>query len=132
MKYQYNTVTGPVVIDVDEKWFDILTEYDRQEYNNNHTETRRHSTLDNGKDDGEWLAYEDKNIEALFSEPTLEEKLKVALSKLSDEQQRIIDALFFQGKTQTEYAKELGVTQGAISQRLSVIIRKLKKILEKT
>lgn len=132
MKYEYITASGIEQIEISEEWYEILAEFDRKEQNNNHTETRRHSTLNNNIDDYEWLAVDDENLAELFREPTIKEKLNSALEQLNEQQKALINALFYQNKTQVEYAAELGVTQGAISQRLKVIIKKLKKLLEKT
>ena len=46
MKYTYKFNTEEVEIEVDEKWGNIILELDRQEYNDNHRETRRHCSLD--------------------------------------------------------------------------------------
>jgi len=44
IKYHFNTET--IEIEVSEEWGEILVELDRQEYNINHKETRRHTSLD--------------------------------------------------------------------------------------
>ena len=132
MKYEYITASGIEQIEISDEWYEILADFDRKEQNNNHTETRRHSTLDNNIDDYEWLAVDDENLADLFREATLKEKLNLALDQLNEQQKDLVNALFYQNKTQVEYASELGVSQGAISQRLAVIIKKLKKFLEKT
>lgn len=132
MKYEYKTATGIIVVEITEDWCEVLKELDRKEQNNEHKETRRHSTLNNGIDDYEWLAVDDEDLADLFREPTIKEKLNSALEQLNEQQKALINALFYKNKTQVEYAAELGVTQGAISQRLAVIIKKLKKLLEKS
>ena len=43
MKTKYEFVNGEVVeIEVSEEWAEVLAELDRQEYNNDKKETRRH------------------------------------------------------------------------------------------
>ena len=132
MKYEYKTATGIIVVEITDEWCEVLKELDRKEQNNEHKETRRHSTLNNSIDDYEWLAVDDENLADLFREPTIKEKLNSALEQLNEQQKALINALFYQNKTQVEYAAELGITQGAISQRLAVITKKLKNLLEKT
>lgn len=132
MKYEYKTATGISVIEITDEWCEVLKELDRKEQNNEHKETRRHSSLNNGIDDYEWLSVDDESLAELFREPTLKEKLNSALEQLNEQQTALIKALYYQNKTQAEYATELGITQGAISQRLAVIIKKLKKFLEKS
>ena len=129
MIYKYITVSGTEQIEIGEKWCNILNELDRKEQNNNHTETRRHSTLNNGVDDGLWLSYKDENIEAMFSDPSMTDRLATAIKQLNEKQQKLLFALFYEGKTQTEYAKEIGVSQQSVSKRLKTILKKLKKLL---
>lgn len=46
MKYQYRFGTGHEDVEVDEEWYTVLRELDRQEYNSNRRETRRHVHID--------------------------------------------------------------------------------------
>ena len=56
MKIRYEFVTGTVEVEVSAEMAALHMELDRIEYNNNHKEARRHTTLDNGFDEKEWLA----------------------------------------------------------------------------
>jgi RNA polymerase sigma factor (sigma-70 family) len=58
-------------------------------------------------------------------------KLEAALKQLSEDEYRLIKALFFEGVSERSYAENLGVTQQCISKRKMKILNKLKKILEK-
>ena len=51
MKYEYKTATGMIVVEVTDDWCEVLKELDREEQNNEHKETRRHSTLNNDIED---------------------------------------------------------------------------------
>ena len=57
MKYKYEFANENKSIEISEEWISVLEELDRLEYNNNHAETRRHVSLDDGED-GEWLSTE--------------------------------------------------------------------------
>lgn len=46
MKIQYKFATETVTIEVDDRWGELLVDLNRQEYNNDHKETRRHSSMD--------------------------------------------------------------------------------------
>ena len=46
MKIEYKFVTGAVEVEVSNEWGTLLVDMDRQEYNNDHKETRRHISLD--------------------------------------------------------------------------------------
>ena len=58
------------------------------------------------------------------------DKLHTALSMLTPEEQALIQALFFEEKTERQYAEEQGVYRNAIHVRKNKILKKLKKILE--
>ena len=54
-KYEYSFSNERVTIEISDEWAGVLAELDREEYNNDHAETRRHVSLDDGED-GEWLS----------------------------------------------------------------------------
>ena len=58
------------------------------------------------------------------------DKLHTALAMLTPEEQALIQALFFEEKTERQYAEELGVYRNAIHVRKTRILKKLKKLLE--
>lgn len=126
MKIEYKFADKAVSIEVDEHWGEVILELDRQEYNVNHKETRRHTSLDGCLYEGKDLSYEDENLSMLFEE-NQEKKLYSAISKLKPKQQELIKAVFFQNISLTDYAKNEGVTVSAVSQRLSTALKKLKK-----
>ena len=58
------------------------------------------------------------------------DKLHTALAMLTPEEQALIQALFFEEKTERQYAEELGVYRNAIHVRKTKTLKKLKKLLE--
>jgi RNA polymerase sigma factor (sigma-70 family) len=129
LKINYKFANETVEIEVSEDWGNILIDLDRQEYNVNHRETRRHTTLNSENEDGEWLAVEDAEIDALFTEEGGAEKLHSAISQLSPKQQKLVQAIYFDGISVNDYATGEGVDQSAISHRLQTIYKKIKKFL---
>ena len=129
MKIQYKFVNETISIDVSDDWGEILIDLDRQEYNNDHKETRRHYSLEGKVYEGMDYAVEDPGLEALFAGPTDEERLRTAIQKLSPDQQAMIRAIYFDGVSVNDYAARMGVTQSAISHRLQTVKKKLKKLL---
>ncbi len=83
MKIKYQFADETVEIEVSEEWGNVLIELDRRERNSNRRETRRHTSLDNRNEDGEWLATEDAGIAALLADEGKEEKLHSYFSVLS-------------------------------------------------
>ena len=129
MKIQYKFATETISIDVPDDWGEILIDLDRQEYNNEHKETRRHYSLEGKVYEGMDYAVEDPDLEALFAGPTDEERLRTAIQKLDPDQQAMIRAIYFEGVSANDYAARMGVTQSAISHRLQTVKKKLKKFL---
>ena len=129
MKIQYKFATETISIDVPDDWGEILIDLDRQEYNNEHKETRRHYSLEGKVYEGMDYAVEDPGLEALFAGPTDEERLRAAIQKLAPDQQAMIRAIYFEGVSVNDYAARMGVTQSAISHRLQTVRKKLKKLL---
>ena len=70
------------------------------------------------------------DVEKIFDVKFQIEELHKALDRLSPEEREIIQALFFDEKTETAVGDSLGVTQQAIHKRKSSILSKLKCFLE--
>lgn len=60
MKIKYQFATETVEIEVSDDWGNLVIDLDRQEYNNDHKETRRHVSLDAAEFEGEVFAVEDQ------------------------------------------------------------------------
>ena len=128
--YRYHFSNGETIsIEIPDDWGEILIDLDRQEYNNDHKETRRHYSLEGKVYEGMDYAAEDSGLEALFAGPTDEERLRAAIQKLAPDQQAMIRAIYFDGVSVNDYAARMGVTQSAISHRLQTMKKKLKKFL---
>ena len=128
--YRYHFSNGETIsIDVSDDWGEILIDLDRQEYNNDHKETRRHYSLEGKVYEGMDYAVEDSGLEALFAGPTDEECLRTAIQQLTPAQQEMVQAIYFENVSVNDYAARMGVTQSAISHRLQTVKKKLKKLL---
>lgn len=57
------------------------------------------------------------------------EKLKEAIERLEPQQQWLIYQVYFEGRTQSEVATELGLDSGSVRHRMERIRKKLKKFL---
>ena len=71
------------------------------------------------------------DIPAPFEEEKILEKISLssAIKNLDDADRRLIKMRYFSGKTQSETAKELGMTQVQVSRREKKILVELRKIL---
>ena len=130
MKITYKFVTGEVAeVEVSEEIGAVIVDLDRQEYNNDHKETRRHYSLEGKVYEGMDYAVEDSGLEALFAGHTDEERLHAVIRQLSPDQQEMVRAIYFENVSVNDYAARMGVTQSAISHRLQTVKKKMKKLL---
>ena len=113
-------------LEVEQEVAETLKELDRQEYNSNHRETRRHVTFDTN-DEKTWLAVEDQQLSILLGGLSDDQRLYAAISTLNPKQKEMVRDLFFRHHTQAEYASNHAVSQQAVSAQLNTIIKKLKK-----
>ena len=95
MKIKYQFATETVEIEVSDDWGNLVIDLDRQEYNNDHKETRRHVSLDAAEFEGEVFAVEDPSMESFADNYDLQQ----AIAKLTDNQRRIIIGHYFEGLT---------------------------------
>ena len=128
MKIKYEFATETVEVEVSEKDANIIVELDRQEYNINHKETRRHCSLDAfNLDDA--LFPSDDNVEAEVTTKDEYRRLHKAIAQHSPRQQYLIQQVFNEGRKYTDIAREEGVDCTAISHATDRAIKKLKKII---
>lgn len=71
-----------------------------------------------------------ESVEELVFRKISVEELNRALEQLDESELALIMALFFDGKTEREYAKELGVYHNAVHKRKIRILEKMKKLLK--
>lgn len=125
MKIKYRFATETVEIEVAEDWWNLVIDLDRQEYNNDHTETRRHVSYDALDFDGDALATEDPALTAY----TEQDDLRAAIARLTPNQQYIIHAYYFEGRTFTDVAQTLGVGVSSVTRAAERAKKTLKKFL---
>lgn len=123
MKIKYEFANETVEIEVDEEWGNILVDLNRQEYNNDQKETRRHYSLDALTFEGEEYGEVDRAMHDLIEYQDLRE----AVSKLTDQQQYIITNHYFLGRSYTEIAKELGISIPCVTKCAERARKQIKK-----
>lgn len=129
VKIKYRFADGHIEeLEVEQEIAEALNELDRKEYNNTQKETRRHVTFD-VSEELSWLAVDDQRLARVVDGATEATRLHAVITKLSTRQQTLIRELFFHRKTQVAIAEQLGISQQAVSDQLSTIIKKLKKLL---
>lgn len=129
MKIKYQFATEVTEIEVDEQWATILVDLDREEYNNDHKETRRHYSLEARLYEGSDYALYDSGLAELLGRNFQEDKLHDAIEQLTPAQQELVHKIYFEGYSVNECAEMLGIDSSAVSHRLSRIKKSLKKYL---
>lgn len=121
--------TGIEEITVTEAMGKEIIEINRNEYNDNHRETRRHVSLETYDPYGALV----KDNDDLFQKAVNKEEtnqLYNALQKLNPTQQKLIIEKFWDEMKQIDIAKDEGVSKMAITKRFQTIYRCLKKNLQ--
>jgi len=128
MKIKYEFVTGAVEVEVTDDWGTILVDLDRQEYNINHKETRRHCSLDAyNLDDALFPSDVDVLRDILKAEN--DKRLHNAIAKLEPRQQKLIRQVFFEGRGYTDIARTEGLDESTVRHATTRALKKLKKLL---
>ena len=91
MKIQYKFANESVAIEVSDEWGEILIDLDRQEYNNDHKETRRHYHMEGCVYEGDDFSVEDPALARLLEDDGLLAKLPSAVASLLPRQRRLIN-----------------------------------------
>ena len=128
---QYKFNDGSIKeINVTDELYALHLELLQEEKRNHWRETRRHISLDYLMEQGADIAdHRDGDPLSALIEKTDDEKLKNALSYLSDKQQSLIEKVFYNDLSLREIARQTGVSHQALSQQLATIYKKLKKLL---
>ena len=129
MKYNYEFLDETVEIEISEEWAAILYEFDKREYNNNHTETRRHITLDTVKNNNKAVISPEPGMADLMILKEEVQRVEKALESLSLAQKEVIDAVCYEGMIISDFATLKGISRPAATDRLKKARKKLKKHL---
>ena len=126
MKIKYEFANETIEIEVEEEWADIVIDLDRQEYNINHKETRRHCSLEAyNLDDALLPSDEDVERDVIADED--KKRLYKAIAALTPDQQELVHRVYFNNERLADIAREQGVSRAALTNRMNRIIASLKK-----
>ncbi|MBD5086468.1 MAG: sigma-70 family RNA polymerase sigma factor [Clostridiales bacterium] len=110
----------------------------QEEWRSNAYESYYTTSLDKITDAGHDFVDENADIEKILIEreeqaarSVLIRKMRAALPKLTDIQRKTIHKIFVSNMSQAEIAKEEGVSDQAISDRMEHLYARLRKILKK-
>ena len=128
MKIRYEFTNGEISeIEVDESLGELLVELDRQAYNNDHKETRRHTSLDGMEYEGAlFAAPDDPAAEVLRREDAA--RLLRAMEALTPAQRELVRRVYFENEKITDIARAEGITKQSIHERLRRALKKIRKL----
>ncbi len=118
MKITYEFVTGEISeVEVDERLGGMLLDLDRQQYNNDQKETRRHVSFDGMDYEGElFISAEDTERAVEHREDMA--RLYSAMEALSPSQRELVKKVYFEERKITDIAREEGVSKQSVHERV--------------
>ena len=126
MKISYEFVTGEISeVEVDDALGELLLDFDRQQYNNDHKETRRHVSLDGMEYEGAPFISEADTANEMERREDMA-RLFSAMKALSPAQRELVKKVYFEERKIADIAREEGVSHVAILDRLERIYKKIK------
>ena len=131
MNIKYEFVTGEIVeIEVPDDIGEVSISIDKEINNGNRRETRRHNSMDALKEQGFQLVDKSFDIAAKYEATSTMEAINNALADLLPQQKDLIQKTYFKKMSIAQIAKDEGVGESAIRDRLNRIYKKLKNILD--
>ena len=96
MKVRYEFANGEISeIEVDDNLGELLVDFDRQEYNNDHKETRRHISLDGMEYEGEAFLSPENTEEQVLKRADMACLLR-AMEALTPAQRELVRRVYFE------------------------------------
>ena len=86
-------------------------------------------SLDASLDGGFDIEDPEQDLSENYIKELENEKLREAIKSLEPQQQWLVYQIYFEGRTQKEIAKELGIDKTSLTKRKERILKKLKKFL---
>jgi len=131
MKIKYEFLTGEIVeVEASNDIGEVSIELDREIYNSDQTETRRHKSYSNGNDKQEKFEDLSVNVEAEVFSSLEYEVLYSAIAMLQPQQGLLVHKVFYEERTMADIAREEGVSSKAIQDRVNKIKARLRKIIK--
>ena len=129
-KISYEINGTRVEVEVTDELAALYEQMDEEEKRVNRKETRRHQSLETLVEGGFQIADPDSDIEETLIKQHDIDRLHRALAFLTDDQKWLVEQVFYCGRKQSEIAAELGVCKQALNNRITRVIKKIKKFLD--
>ena len=126
IKYHFSDGTTSE-IEVTDEFYTLYAELVQQEKRNHWKETRRHISLDYLNENGINFVSSAADLLSVLIQQEDEKQIHRAMAALSDKQKRLVQAVFYEGKSLREIARQVGISHQALSKQLATIYKKIKK-----
>lgn len=83
-----------------------------------------------GENSFDFIKDEKTDVARLVTDRIMLNHLRVSLTLLAEEEQKLVREHFFEGKSQVELSRIYGINQSSISRRILKILKKLRETLE--
>ena len=127
-------VQGCLLEVVREQYADFYKEKERWRYlkklDTNHKLLSLEGVIDSEGNMLDFVIDETVDVAETVVRAVMVDRLKAALPLLSDSEQTLIQAIFFEELSEREVGLRLGVTQSVVNKRKAKILAKLRKIIE--
>lgn len=126
IKYHFSDGTTSE-IEVTDEFYNIYAELVQQEKRNHWKETRRHTSLNYLMENGIDFESPAADLLSVLIQQEDEKRIHSAMAALSDKQKRLVQAVFYEGKSLREIARQAGISHQALSKQLATVYKKIKK-----
>ena len=114
-------------IEVTDELYALHLQLVQEEKRNHWRETRRHTSLNYLMEIGVDFTGTAADPVAAVELREDDERIHKAIAALSDKQKRLVQAVFYEGKSLREIARQSGISHQALSKQLATIYKKIKK-----
>ena len=116
-------------VEVSDEIAAVIAELELVEENDSRKQRYHCYSLEDREEHGIEHASTEDQFKSLFEDDSNNEKIHYAIEQLKPTHKRIIIAIFFEGKSQEEVARDLGINQSNVSRQLQTAFKKIKKYL---
>ena len=114
-------------IEVTDELYALHLQLVQEEKRNHWRETRRHTSLNYLMEIGVDFTGTAADPVAAVELREDDERIHKAIAALSDKQKRLVQAVFYEGKSLREIARQVGISHQALSKQLATVYKKIKK-----
>lgn len=131
MKIKYEFLTGEIIeIEVPDGFGEVSIAIDKEIHNSDRRETRRHNYISEMEERGLQFPDNRQDVPDIFKRQQMSEALHSAFDKLLSRQKELVFSVFYEQRSITDIAREEGVSESAVRNRLRKIYKKLKTFLD--